>query len=180
MTNSLQSKIILGLILIIGCFAVAYFFMTPQWTRYSQAQATLKAKQAESMQLNQALNSLQAFVATFNDHQKDLAKVNLALPAGSSDLPNMLTSLSTLAQASGLTLSNFTLEQGTGSEKPAPANTIQTARINMTATGSFESFKDFMVRLETDLRITDVDHVTIKAENSQIQYDITLRTYYQK
>ena len=180
MSNSLQSKVILGLILVIGCFGVAYFFTTPQWSRYSAAKANLERKQTEKEQLTTALNSMQTFISQFNGQKDNLEKVNLALPAKSADLPNLLTSLSALAQASGMTLSNFTIAESSSSDKPAPVNSIQTAKINLTASGSFESFKDFIIRLETDLRLIDIENVTLKAENEQIQYVINLRTYYQK
>ncbi|OGE87560.1 MAG: hypothetical protein A3J07_04970 [Candidatus Doudnabacteria bacterium RIFCSPLOWO2_02_FULL_49_13] len=181
MTNSsFQSKIVLGLIVILGCFGVAYFYTTPQWTKYSQAKDNLVRKQAEGAQLTQALNAMQVFVGQYETRQTDLAKVNLALPSKNSDLPNLLASLSSLAQASGIVLSNFTILDGNTNDKPAPVHSIQTSRITFSASGSFESFKDFMMRLETDLRLIDADHVTIKADSAEIQYVINLRTYYQK
>ncbi len=179
MSNSLQTKVVIILLLIVACFGVGYFFTTPQWSAYSQAKSLLSHKQAEAEQLHQALSSMQTFVGQFNSHQQDLSRVNLALPVRAADLPNFLTSLSAMAQASGLALSNFTILENV-TDKPAPANSIQTAHITISASGAFESFKDFMKRAETNLRLIDVDRISVKSDNDQIQYVITLRTYYQK
>ena len=45
----------------------------------------------------------------------------------------------------------------------------------------YNSFKDFMIRLENDLRLIDVGHVTLKVDdNGLIQYQVNMQTYFQK
>lgn len=180
MTDSTKPKIIIGLILVIACFGVGYFFTIPAWQKYSIAKNSLAQTQSESVDLTQALGAMKDFIAQFTTHQSDADKVSRALPSQYPDLTNLLGNLSSEAQASGMVLSSFGIQTETDS-KPKLANTIQTIKVDIAASGSYESFRDFLMRLETSLRITDVDHVSVKAsEIGQPQFQMSIRTYYQK
>jgi len=180
MTNSPRSKIIIGLFLIIACFVVGYFFTTPAWHKYSLTKRILAQTQSDSVGLAQALSTMKDFVAQFTTHQSDADKVSRALPSQVPDLTNLLGNLSSEAEASGLALSSFSIQADTDS-KPKLPNTIQTIKVDIAASGSYESFRDFLMRLEASLRITDIDRVTVKAnDTSQPQYQMSIRTYYQK
>lgn len=181
MTDSLQTKIIVGVILILACFGVGFFFTLDQWTSYSLAKSALEQKQAEQQQLKEALSLAENFVAEFNSKAKDAEVANLALPAKDSDLSNLIANLGDMAKASGLALSDFGVEQVVPAGNPVVENGIQTQKINLTASGNYASFKDFVLRLQNNIRIMDVDQVTAKADESgQVEYQMVIRAYYQK
>jgi len=182
MIDYLQSKIVAGAILLIACFGVGYFFTNQQWAGYNQVKADVAQKETQQRELNDALASVQAFITAYKSRLSDAAMVNLALPAKGSDLPNLLSSIEEMAKASGVVLSNFQVTDPVAvSGKAALENSIQTQKIDLVASGSYASFVNFMTRLQGNLRLMDLDHVTVKAdENGQLQYNISLRTYYQK
>lgn len=185
MIEYLQSKIAVGAMLLLACLGVGYFFTAGQWTAYNQAKADVAQKQNQQRELNEALASIQSFTAAYKARLSDASMVNLALPSKSGDLPNLLSSIEEMAKAAGVSLSNFQItDSGTvtgAGQKPALENSIQTQKVDMVASGSYASFVNFMMRLQNNLRLMDVDHVTVRAdENGQLQYNIQLRTYYQK
>jgi hypothetical protein len=182
MTDSLQSKVITGGILFLACLIVGYFFTLPQWEAYSASRLLLAQKQEEAKQINDAMTSAEAFVKSYAEQKSDLATVNLAMPAKNSDAPNLLQNIADLARLSGMSLMNLQIDEVVaGANKTVSENTIQTQKLTMMASGTYPSFRDFVFRLQNNLRIIDVDHVTAKAdENAVVQYQINLRTYYQK
>lgn len=185
MIDYLQSKIAIGVMLLLACIGVGYFFTAAQWSSYNETKAVVAQKEKQQAELNEALSSVQAFTAAYKARLSDVSTVNLALPPKSGDLPNLLTSVEEMAKAAGVALSNFQITDSanlTGAGvKPALENSIQTQKIDMVASGSYASFVNFMMRLQNNLRIMDVDHVTVKAdENGQLTYDIHMRAYYQK
>jgi Tfp pilus assembly protein PilO len=185
MIDYLQSKIAMGALLLVVILGVGYFFTAGQWSAYKQAKADVAQKQEQQRALNEALSSIQSFNAAYKARLADADMVNLALPAKSGDLPNLLSSVEEMAKAAGVALSNFQItDSGTATgagTKPALENSIQTQKIDMVASGSYASFVNFMMRLQNNLRLMDVENVTAKAdENGQLQYDVQLKTYYQK
>lgn len=182
MNDYLQSKVVTGALLLVACLGVGYFFTNQQWIAYNQAKTEVSQKQAQQQQLNDALASVQAFISSYKSRLSDASMVNLALPAKSSDLPNLLSSVEEMAKASGVVLSNFQIsDPATATGKPAAENSIQTQTINLAASGSYASFVNFMTRLQSNLRLMDLEQVTVSSDESgQLQYNINLKTYYQK
>jgi Tfp pilus assembly protein PilO len=182
MTDSLQSKVITGVVLLVACLGVGYFFTLPQWENYSANRALLIQKQAEGKKISDAMNSVESFVNSYAEQKADRATVALAMPTKNSDTPNLLQNVSELARLSGMSLMNLQIDETPqASGKTATDNTIQTQKITMMASGTYPSFRDFAFRLQNNMRIIDIDRVTAKAdENLLIIYQINLRTYYQK
>lgn len=168
--------------LIMACFGLGYFVAYPQYTKYSAAKAQLAILQADNEKLNQDLAAIQSFSDSFKSHQQESATASLALPAKSSDLGNLLASLGDLAKSSGVALSNVNITDTANTASSAVSdNSIQVVPIALSASGSYPAFKDFMIRLQTHLRLVDVGHVSLKGDEAgQVQYQVNIKTYYQK
>lgn len=181
MTDSLSSKILVGFLLFVTCLGVGYFFTAEQWTNYKATKSLLAQKQAIGQELKDSLALAQQFVQEFNSKSAEVPTVNLALPAKDADLSNLIFSLGELAKSSGLALANFSVSDIVPVEGQGRENTIQAQKVSLDASGSYASFKDFILRLQNSARIMDVDQITAKADDSgQVEYQITLRTYFQK
>lgn len=178
--TTFRSIISIALILIIACFAVGYFFTTPQWSNYTLGKTELATVQASNQDLTTALASVQSFLDEYQTRQKDAAKASLALPLKSSDMANFAATMGDLARSANVLLSNISIQEPPTSSKTGN-NAIQVVPLTLTASGSYASFKDFMIRLEDHLRIVDVGHISLKADDAGlINYQINLQTYYQK
>jgi len=171
-----------GAILVIACLGVGYFVTSPQWTKYSLGKDKLVGAQNDNQHYKQALASMQNFLDKYKNYASQVPTVNLALPAKSFDLPNFASSMSNLAKASGVVLSNFSIQDAISPTQKNPVeNSIQTVLVSLSAVGTYPSFKDFILRLEQHLRIVDIGHVSIRGDSTgQVQYQINLQTYYQK
>jgi len=181
MTDTLQSRIIIASLLLVACLGIGYFFTSSQWTNYSVTKSVLAQKQTEKEGLKSALARAQNFVNDYKAKSKDASIVDLALPVSNPDLSNLIATLGEQAKSSGLALSNFSIVDVIPTTGAVSANGIQTQKITLKASGNYASFKDFILRLQTGLRIMDVDQITARAEeNGDVEYQITLRTYYQK
>ncbi|MEJ0021786.1 MAG: type 4a pilus biogenesis protein PilO [Candidatus Doudnabacteria bacterium] len=175
-----KTIIYIAILLILACFGVGYFLTTPQWSQYSIGKAQLAKVQSDNVQITSDLASVQSFLDDYQTYQKDADTVNLSLPIKSSDMANFAASLGDLAKSSGVVLSNIAIQE-TPTTAATTVNAIQVIPVSLTASGTFASFKDFMIRLEDHLRIVDVGHVSLKTdENGLIQYQMNLQTYYQK
>ncbi len=181
--TSFKSIASVAVLLIVACFGLAYFVTTQQWTKHKQEQAKLTSLQADNQKLTDALASIKNFLTSYDSNKKSTADVSLALPVRSADLANFTSSVGDLAKSAGVVLSNITINDSNAGAAPktAPDNSIQVVPITLLASGSYASFKDFMIRLEEHLRLVDISHVAMKSnDNGLIQYDINLQTYFQK
>lgn len=179
--TTFKSVMMTGGALILALIGVGYFVTSPQWGKYSEAKAELALAQANNQTTNQALSSLQAFLDDYQKQDENIVKASSALPLKSADLANFVGSVGDLAKVSGVVLSNFSVDELTSKDKTPPENSLQAVAINLSASGSYPSFKDFVLRLENHLRIIDVSHITLKQDDSgHIQYQVTLKTYYQR
>lgn len=183
MTNfNFKSLTSTAAILVVACLAVGYFATRPAWSNYQDAQAKMSALSDTNQKLNDSLNSLESFLNSFHANSGQVSGMNLALPVKSADLTNFIASLGDMAQTSGVVLSNFSVDENNAAQtKPTALNAVQPVTVNLTASGNYSSFRDFMVRLENNLRLLDINHITLKADqDGLLEYQISFKTYYQK
>jgi Tfp pilus assembly protein PilO len=180
-----RTKSIVALALVIGCLAALYFLFANLWPAYATEQNNLKQAQTENDRLNKALASVQTFINGFKNQDQNVALAQLTLPNKSNDMANFSNVLSQAASASGVSLGNFSVGEIANGERSLQDNSIQVTDINISASGGYPSFKDFILRLERSLRLIDVYHASLRAESGQgaaslLNYNLRLRTYYQK
>ncbi len=183
--TSFRSFATTATILIIALLWAAYFVTVPQWHKYQDSKQAQLTAESDNGNLKLALSSLQGFIDSYHQQTKNVSTVNASLPAKSEDMANFTASIGGLAQASGVVLSDFSIEGDSNVlsrfKKTPLENSIQPVAITFTASGSYPSFKDFILRLENHQRLVDINHITLRQdENGQIQYQVSLKTYYQK
>lgn len=177
-TSSVTSKIWVGIILIVACMG-AGFFANKFYHGYSDAMSRSKQLNQQSSELNQGSTKTDIFLAGYLDKKSDAKLLNLALPAHDSDIINFMANVAQSAQQSGVSLSGFQITEP--AQDKAVDNSIQSMELSLSGRGSYPSLKDFLLRLETSLRLIDITHLTLTAdENANLQYQMTIKTYYQK
>ena len=179
---SFRSKALVITLLVVACFAVAYFLTIPKWDAYKVAQNQLATLQNQNKVLTDSLATVQSFVDTFNQHQQDVTTLNLALPAKSTDSANFTNSLNQISQSSGIALGALQISEPVVSvDNPPAPNSIQVEVIHFSGSGSYASFRDFLSRLENNLRLIDVNKISFKADDlGQVEFDVDGQTYFQK
>jgi len=175
-----KTNIIVG-ILLVASLAAGYFFTWGQWKSYSFNKQELSRENERNQGLTTAYDSVQTFLDNYEKAKEDQSKVELALPMKTMDMPNFTASLDALSKQSGLTIQALTIEDGGTTGKIPAENSIQTVKLGMTAQGFYSSMKNFIIHLENHLRLVDIDHISAKSdENGVIQFQLNVRTYYQK
>ncbi len=177
---NLPSKTFTLLSLLVVVVLVGYFLLYPFWNKLATSRDGLASAQAEQAKLKQASSDLNNFLAEFQGLSEEANITALALPS-KPDTANLLANFEALSRQSGLTLASFNFFEEPNAAVKGSAFAVTPLGIEIIASGSFPSFQDFLLRLETHLRILDVDSVVLRSEEAGIlDYQIKLRTYFQK
>jgi Tfp pilus assembly protein PilO len=184
--NNYSSLGLIILILFILCLAAGFFLTKAAWNNYSNKQNQLTVVNAQNKKLVEARDALQAFLQTFSSRQQDVTTASLALPINSDNMADFLNNLNNYATQGGVTLSGLsvTYPQTTTTTTTTVNNTIHPVPISFSANGSYAALKGFITRLESSLRLTDVNQISVIAEpgtnTNSLQYQIKLNVYYQQ
>ncbi len=168
-------------VLLLASIGTGYFFTYKAYNNYVSANSELGQIQHQNQDLNDSLSKVDQFLAEYENGKKNAGTAELALPAKSSDIPNILGGLGDLASASGIVLASFNMTEPEDID-PAASNTIQVINITLGGSGTYASFEDFILRLENHLRLMDIDRINIatQGDSNNFQYQLSLKTYYQK
>ena len=144
----------------------------------------------ELISKSQALESQQTIVDNtkklLNQYQSDLSSfknsISLAMPIG-SDYPSLVNQLASLSKAFGLLLVSVDFNLLPISLAPANRNlpVTGTVQVKMQMRGTYQSFKDFLTALESNIRIMDVISFNIIPDErgQNFSYFLIVNTYYQ-
>jgi Tfp pilus assembly protein PilO len=177
---ALSARSIIATILILGSIALGYFVVWPKWNDYSVAKAELNTSLAKQDQLKQAQEKMTNFLSEYKQHSADAARLQQALPLSSNEMHNILNNFDTLTKSSGLTLGELSVEDSLQADQlGASAYSIQPIDLSISGEGTYDAFKNFLSGLESNLRIVDINSVTMNGEDASMKFNLKFRTYYQ-
>ncbi len=120
---------------------------------------------------------------------KDIQRLSKMMPPTNNNV-QILLNLSSLATQNGFYITSFDVghqvraQQQTGK---APIALYRFVNLKISGTGSYNSFRQFLDRVERSLRLIDVTNISIKNSNiagiatgkpESLTYDITMRLYW--
>jgi len=174
---------IFAIIIAIGIF---FAYINPTWSGpISQAKQQIAS-----------YDSALAAAATFTQKENQLIAQENAIPAASltrlsTYLPDgvnnvqLILDLNSLAQRSGLVLSNFnvsnnqTTTTGTPTNLPPSTSLVNSLTLSVSAKGSYPAFRTFLAATEQSLRPMDVTALSVTNSTTGVYtYDITFRIYW--
>jgi Tfp pilus assembly protein PilO len=194
-------SVFIALIFIVGAFIFFFDFVQPAYS----SMKTLRSKQLgeESYITNQAtlVKQVQTILTTYQNEAQGAANVELAMPSG-EDVAGALAQIEGIATNNGITLGSIAVTPPTIRVQANAAGVVMSSSTLMKPLGSFtfklggsgsyENFKNFLSEIETNIRIFDVESVSLqpaavtvpvvgKAPSSfdVFNYTITVATYYQ-
>ncbi len=182
--KSIQNKSLVSIGLAIICLAVGYYTYSTLLPEYNSAKALKAQAESENQRLTKALDSIQQFLVDYERVSKNAQNIDLLLPTDNSDLANFINNLSSLAQASNVTLAGLQLSNDI--PEKAPENSIQPVEIGFTSSGSYLAVKDFISKLQNNLRLMDIQSIVLNSPSqpgpgtSILEFQIKLKTYYQQ
>ncbi len=197
------ASVFLALVFIVAAFI--FFFDLVQPT-YTDAKA-LQSKQLgeESYLKNQItlVSQVQATLNTYQNEAQSAANVGLAMPSG-EDIAGALAQIQGIAANNNIAINSIsvtppeiqvraTAAGGTAaSSSSSLIKPLGSFTFKFAASGSYESFKNFLSEIETNIRIFDVKAISLQPiavavstgaksvpSHDAFNYTITVATYYQ-
>ncbi len=119
----------------------------------------------------------------YQDLSKIADTISLVLP-GKEAYPTLMNQLDTIAKSAGIFLDSVNLntlavfEAGTAAKKSPLPTTLQ---LTMNLIGPYSSFKEFLSKIETNVRLIDVVRFSVAptAVGQNYSYSLVAHTYYQ-
>lgn len=168
-------------VLVIFDIAVAYFLVYPFWNKAMLSKSELTRSEIDHAKFVLVQGESQSFLDQYRSLSSDAALVSAALPVKDVKTPNLLALLDNFAQAAGLSLANISLVDKPAEQTVVAENTVQAQEVDLAVSGTYPSFKDFVLRLQSSLRLIDIEEVSLQVDDQgNINYQLKLQVYYQK
>jgi Tfp pilus assembly protein PilO len=197
------SSIIFSLLFVVVALVIFFDLIQPAYGDLQAAKGQEEGEQQLLASEQQIATQVQTLLTQYKSQGQDIALANEALPVG-PDLANALAQVYGIAGANGISVTGISISQtaapaqagnGSGGNSLAGAAStgqlvtpLSTLSFNLTASGSYENLQAFLHGLETNLRIFDVQSLSIQP-NTQgtgkggsqdfFRYSITVQTYYE-
>lgn len=185
----MTKNILESIVLILVAITFAMILTKPKYDEYQVQKALVAQKEAELQTREDYFKSLERAAAELKNYGPSLAKVESALPDDSkaAELANFLE---ITAAQSGLVIKNLNysskiaegissayvpVETDKSRENQQSTKKMQTQELNFTASGPYQSWKDFSARIEKSSRLLEIDNVIISA-NFNETFDTTKNT----
>jgi len=179
-------------ILLVGSLFVYLKMISPAYGRLSEEEIKRQEKETQIKLLNQYKAKFDNLISRYENLGSNLQTINLALPI-KSDPATILATLDAMAKKNGLTIGTLTFKEiePSSQEKTAtstlnlPPHTLQ---VTFDLLGSYESFKNFIKDLESEIRLMDISDLKFqpvavatktKSPINYFQFNLTINTYYQ-
>jgi Tfp pilus assembly protein PilO len=180
MSQSTKSAVTFLMVLVI--LAVGYFGVYSQWSKLGDARAAFDQSKQQNELLKKTESEFRAFLTTYEANKSKAEVAERALPTGDANIPVMLDNFTRMVAESGMVLSSISFASTGVEQTTAPTpQSIQTFDVDINITGSYEAFKDFLLRTQRNMRLVDILTMnigTVEGEN-RLNFTMKLRTYYQ-
>lgn len=193
---------IVSLVLLVGALILYFDFIAPAYRDSQEVKAEELSRQAFIDTQRAAVKQVQNLISAYQGQGELQEAVSLALPLH-EDFAGILAELDGVARASNLSPQAFSAAAGSvqplarvststrslegGKQEASPGarlrRPISTLTFTVKFAGTYEDFKSFLEKLETNIRIFDVRSLNVqaaaKATQDLLTYDIAIITYYQ-
>lgn len=126
----------------------------PQYQNWKFATITLKTRQQEATDQDKYFEEVKKTSRTLENYQTAILKINTALPDGPK-LPELLNFIQKLASQTGLLLKKI----GTIETREISQSKLKETKIEISLSGSYESFKNFLSVLQRSARLIEVENI---------------------
>lgn len=200
------SSIILAALLILGALMVYFELITPAYANLETIKGQVESEKTLYANEAQIVTQVKGLLATYQSNSSSSQLVAMALPVG-PDVSGALAQIYGIGENTGVTVANTNVSveavapaaAGSGSSGSTIAgaaaagsiiNPTGTVSFQISGSGSYESIKDFIEGLETNIRIFDVSSISLQpapiaatktqaGDPDMFNYSMTAVTYYQ-
>ena len=186
----------LALLLVVGAFIFYFNFVSPAYKDMETLKGTLASKQSILAQESTMIKQIQKTISSYKTASQAQGIISASLPS-TTDLAGAITQIYGIAGATGMFVQSFGISQNSSVPRVVDSNSSSSVTLkpfgslsfNISAVGSYESFKAFISDIETNIRIFDIQSVSISsvssgqsgtAQKDSFIYNISVTTYYQQ
>jgi Tfp pilus assembly protein PilO len=182
-----SSKSLIALLVGVMILGAAYFAYG-QWQKLGDTRATFDVSKETNDKLKKAQADADSFLAKYESNRAQASVANRTLPLGNPDVPTLLDNFSRMVADSGLTMIQMNLikESVNPEIDTATPGSIKSVDVELSVNGTYETFNDFLLRLQRNLRLSDLVSVNISEQEqdsggtSGLTFVLKIRTYYQQ
>ena len=193
-------SVLLAFLFLMAAIVVFFDLVQPEYDVAKNLQAQQIGEQNYLTSQTATVKQVQTVMNAYRNDSQNSANVDLAMPSG-EDVAGALAQIQGIAENTGITVTSIsaTPPQVKVAQTPAAAAATSTQLMKplgsftftLAASGSYEQFKSFLQDLETNIRIFDVQAVTLQqgsaasvsgktpATHDIFNYTVTVATYYQ-
>lgn len=168
---------------IIGSLIVYGAGIKPAYQEANILRGTMLAKQNLFEEKKEAVNAVESLIKAYQGAGRLQDSISLSLPH-SEEISSVFNQLQAIAAANGLTVQVFNV-QALPLKQPlenALVRPLGVVRLSLRLAGSYESFKNAIADLETNIRVMDIVNIKIEPtvrEQNIFAYAVIADTYYQ-
>ncbi len=181
--NSTKKFISLFLSLVFFLAAIMAIALLDQPVALSaiEARQNLDSLQKELDQQKKLVKTAKETIQAYQDLGKLAEGFGFVLPQ-KFEYAELVNTITGLAGGSGIKTGNITFTLGTISSPPGgdlPTKGYGTINIKVSLEGSYEGFKSFLEKIETNTRLFDVQEIQVSEQGDILHYQVSLNAYYQ-
>ena len=170
-------KAIITTICLLGSFGLLLFIWPEyQELRESMARAEVKEQDLENLtSYIDALNEMSARISS--DYESDIEKMKDGIP-DDHYIPSLFSELRRVSHSTGVRIERLGDFSQSEIEERAGLNEIE---VSFTVQGGYSNFKNFILELEKNARIINLEAINIESTGSEdsrsLEYRVTILTY---
>jgi len=185
-----SSKRLFGLLaslaLLAGSFFVFVSFIRPEYARINQLRGDLASKEETYENQSKIIDEVKSLLEQYESISGLREAVSRAIP-NEEDYATAINQIGSLARVSGLVLESIephlVTPKGTTSLSTQTSSlpVLRTLQMNLKLVGSYDAFKTFLERIETNIRVMDTANITIlpSVSANNYAYTVVVKAYYQ-
>lgn len=163
------------LILICLFSSVLLFFLLiwPKYQSLSSLNKEISQKTSEFQSQEKYFQDLQKTSEELKKYQDSLSKIDSALPSDPS-LPELFNFLQNFSSQSGLSLKKIS------PSSISPKEELKESRVDLTLSGDYPSFKNFLSVLEKSARMIELEKIFFSSpqkETESFDFNLTIKVY---
>ncbi len=193
-------SVLLSFLFIAGAFLLFFDLVQPTYSDMQNLRSQQLGEETYLKNQTELAKQVQTILNTYQNEAQSVANVGLAMPSG-ADIAGALTQIQGIAASTGVTITSIAVtpptiqlrpQQGGAATSTALLKPLGSFTFKLSAAGTYESFKNFLSEIETNIRIFDVKDASlmpapattislrgVPPSATQFNYTITVATYYQ-
>jgi len=196
-------SLFLSFIFMVAAFVLFFELVEPTYNEMQGLRSNQLGEENYLSTQTALVKQVQTTLNTYQNEAQGAANVALAMPSG-EDVAGALAQLEGISTNNGITIESIsvttpaiqTQTTAGGANAASPINFVkplENVTFRIAASGSYESFKNFLSEIETNIRIFDVKTVSLQPASGIVatngksplfqdmfSYSLTVAAYYQK